>query len=151
MLSHDQITGLSLKQLQTRHKRNLTEALAPLGVTVVQWNALRQIHRFPDASLHFLAEQSFQSDQAFGAVTSRMVTGGLLVRVAGPGKVVRHRLTEEGERLLHQGDDVVDAVFAESFSSLSPDERAEFDRLLAKVLEHNMPELAGQALHHRMG
>src|SRR3954447_11200255 len=104
--------GLSVKRLQWRHHREANTALAPLGVSLVQWDALRHLDENPDASLHDLAQLTFQSDQAFGTLASRMISRGLIERVPGPGRAVRHRLTEHGLELRRAGDEVVDRVIA---------------------------------------
>src|ERR1051325_4368920 len=118
--------ALAVKRLQYRHHRTLSRALAPLGLSLVQWDTLRHLHRQPDASLHDLAVLTFQTDQSFGSLAVRMAERGLIERVPGPGRAVRHRLTAAGERLRAEGQDAVDAVFGSSFQSLSADQ---LDRL----------------------
>ena len=39
--------GLAIKRLQVKHHRAATEALRPLDVTLVQWDALRHLTRTP--------------------------------------------------------------------------------------------------------
>ncbi|MFI9322704.1 MarR family winged helix-turn-helix transcriptional regulator [Kitasatospora aureofaciens] len=118
--------ALAVKRLQYRHHRALSRALAPLGLSLVQWDTLRHLHRQPDASLHDLAVLTFQTDQSFGSLAVRMADRGLIERVPGPGRAVRHRLTQEGERLRAAGQDVAEAVVESSFSALSP---AQIDQL----------------------
>ncbi|MFI9163265.1 MarR family winged helix-turn-helix transcriptional regulator [Kitasatospora aureofaciens] len=118
--------ALAVKRLQYRHHRALSRALAPLGLSLVQWDTLRHLHRQPDASLHDLAVLTFQTDQSFGSLAARMADRGLIERVPGPGRAVRHRLTQEGERLRAAGQDVAEAVVESSFSALSP---AQIDQL----------------------
>ncbi|MFI5593126.1 MarR family winged helix-turn-helix transcriptional regulator [Amycolatopsis sp. NPDC051758] len=118
--------ALAVKRLQYRHHRALSRALAPLGLSLVQWDTLRHLDRKPDASLHDLAVLTFQTDQSFGSLATRMADRGLIERVPGPGRAVRHRLTEEGSRLRAEGQDAVDAVFETSFHDLSA---AQLDRL----------------------
>ena len=114
--------ALAVKRLQYRHHRALNRALAPLGLSLVQWDTLRHLHRKPDASLHDLAVLTFQTDQSFGSLAARMVDHGLIERVPGPGRAVRHKLTDEGERLRAAGQDAVDVVFQSSFRTLSADQ-----------------------------
>jgi DNA-binding MarR family transcriptional regulator len=118
--------ALSVKRLQHRHHRALSRALAPLGLSLVQWDTLRHLHRQPDASLHRLAVLTFQTDQSFGSLATRMVDRGLIERVPSPGRAVRHKLTEEGERLRAAGQQAVDVVFESSFRSVSA---AQLDQL----------------------
>jgi DNA-binding MarR family transcriptional regulator len=117
-----------------RHHRALNAALAPLGLTIVQWDALRHIDENPNASLHRLAELTFQSDQAFGTLASRLTERKFIERIAGPGRAVRHRLTDEGLRQRRRGNVIVMNVLRESFAALSPDQLAAFDAALVMVL-----------------
>jgi DNA-binding MarR family transcriptional regulator len=126
--------GLSVKRLQHRNHRELSKALAPLGLSLVQWDTLRHLHRQPDASLHDLAVLTFQTDQSFGSLAVRMADRGLIERVPGPGRAVKHRLTEEGERLRAAGQDAVEAVVEDSFSGLSTEQLDQLGELLDTVL-----------------
>jgi len=126
--------GLAVKRLQHRHHRGGDAALAALGLTLVQWDALRHIAENPGASLHDLAQLTFQSDQAFGTLAGRMVDRGLIERLGGPGRAVRHRLTERGDRLRVEGQRVVEGVLTESLSPLTADELAQLDGLLRKLV-----------------
>src|SRR5579859_1946204 len=49
MSSEPEQLGWLVKRLQHRHHRVLDENLTPLGVSLVQWNALREIDRNPGA------------------------------------------------------------------------------------------------------
>lgn len=126
--------GLAVKRLQHRHHKAADAALAGHGISLVQWDALRHISENPGASLHDLAVLTFQSDQGFGTLAARMVERGLIERVAGPGRAVRHQLTERGERLRGEGQAAVDAVLAESFAVLDAGELATLDALLRKLV-----------------
>ncbi|HEY0162316.1 MAG TPA: helix-turn-helix domain-containing protein, partial [Edaphobacter sp.] len=68
--------GLSLKRLQMRHHRSLSSALKKRGLGLVEWDALRHFAENPDASLHAIAQLTFQSDQACGALAGRMIDRG---------------------------------------------------------------------------
>ncbi|MFI5733729.1 MarR family winged helix-turn-helix transcriptional regulator [Kribbella sp. NPDC051587] len=126
--------GLAVKRLQYRHHRALSQALAPLGLSLVQWDTLRHLHRKPDASLHDLAVLTFQTDQSFGSLATRMADRGLIERVPGPGRAVRHQLTPEGARLRAAGQEAVDAVIQSSFSALTPTQLDQLGDLLTLAL-----------------
>jgi DNA-binding MarR family transcriptional regulator len=126
--------GLSVKRLQMRHHRAINAGLAPLGISLVQWDALRHLDENPGASLHDLAVLTFQSDQSFGTLAARMIQRGLIERVPGPGRAVHHRLTAKGNELRHAGDAIVERALRESFAPLSPPQLAQFDELLTQVL-----------------
>ncbi len=126
--------GLSVKRLQMRHHRTVSERLAPLGISIVQWDALRHLHENPDASLHDLAQLTFQTDQSFGTLATRMIDRGLIERMPGPGRAVRHRLTDKGEDLREKAGQIVRRTLIESFSALTDEELQTFGDLLARVL-----------------
>lgn len=122
--------SLAVKRLQNRHHRALNRALAPLGLSLVQWDTLRHLHAQPDASLHALAVLTFQTDQSFGSLATRMADRGLIERVPGPGRAVRHRLTDEGERLRIAGQRIVEEVIESSLRELSPEQVDQLGELL---------------------
>lgn len=125
--------GLAVKRLQWRHHRESNVRLAPVGVSLVQWDVLRHLGAEPDASLHRLAELTFQTDQAMGELAKRMVERGLLRREAGPGRIVHHRLTGDGEQARSAGADVLNNVLDETIGLLTARERTELLRLLTKA------------------
>ncbi|MDQ2713465.1 MAG: MarR family winged helix-turn-helix transcriptional regulator [Chloroflexota bacterium] len=125
----------AVKRLQHRHHRTLDAGLMPLGITLVQWDALRAISRHPNSSSHRLAQLTFQTDQSFGALASRLEARGLIERVTGPGRALRHCLTPAGEALLSKGHAVYDEVLAKSFSPLSPTELDTLYDLLTRLVQ----------------
>lgn len=131
-----QEVALLVKRVQHRHHRAFTAALADLGVSLVQWDTLRHLHRHPDASLHDLAQLTFQTDQAFGTLAARMVERGLIERVPGPGRAVRHRLTDKGEAIRAEGDRRVTGAIQRSFAGLDPAQLDQLGGLLELVLDH---------------
>ena len=126
--------GGSVKRLQVRHHRSIEARLAPLDVSTAQWDALRQMHQNPEASLHKLALLTYQTDQSFGTLAGRMIDRGLIERVPGPGRAVHHRITEKGHALLATADQIVEDVLALSFGRLTTEELARFDDLLVRLL-----------------
>jgi DNA-binding MarR family transcriptional regulator len=140
--------GLAVKRVQHRHHRALTAALADLGVSLVQWDTLRHLRQHPEASLHDLAQLTFQTDQAFGTLASRMVDRGLIERVPAPGRAIRHRITDRGEAVRGEGERRVTAVLERSFAGLSPEQLDQLGALLERVLEE---PLDGQAPPSRGG
>jgi DNA-binding MarR family transcriptional regulator len=138
-----QEVALSVKRVQHRHHRALTAALADLQVSLVQWDTLRHLHRHPEASLHDLARLTFQTDQAFGTLAARMVARGLIERVPGPGRAVRHRLTAKGEAVRADGDRRATAAVTRSFAGLDQDQLDQLGDLLDLVLRQPLdPEPA---------
>ncbi len=129
-----QETGLAVKRLQMQHHRAANAGLAALDISLVQWDALRHLHQNPGASLHDLARLTFQTDQSFGALAARMEARGLIERVPGPGRAVRHRLTAKGDQVREAGSEIVDRVLTASFGRLTDAQRATFDKLLQQLV-----------------
>ena len=129
-----QDVGLAVKRLQWRHHREANRRLsAAVGLSLVQWDVLRHLRQQPDASLHALAELTFQTDQSMGELARRMVDRGLLERREGPGRAVRHALTSDGERAFAGGSGIVDDVMDETIGVLTATERATLHELLLKA------------------
>lgn len=128
-----QDAALAIKRVQNRHHRLLDAQLTPLGLSLVQWDALRHLERNPEASLHDLAQLIFQSDQAFGTLSARMAERGLVERAPGPGRAVHLVMTDKGRQLLAQGSAVVDGVLGRSLAALSPRQIDQLCTLLEQV------------------
>ncbi|MEP9394051.1 MarR family transcriptional regulator [Gordonia sp. VNQ95] len=127
--------GQAVKRLQVKHHRAGNDALRALDISIVQWDALRHLHAHPGASLHDLAVLTFQTDQAFGTLATRMERRGLIRRVSGPGRAIRPELTPEGEKVLKAANVAIDRVMQESFGRLSVQERSVFGELLTRLVE----------------
>jgi DNA-binding MarR family transcriptional regulator len=126
--------GQAIKRLQHRHHRAIDTKLLPLGVSLVQWDALRAIHQHPNVPAHYLAQLTFQTDQSFGTLAGRMIERGLIEQAPGPGRALHHHITPIGEELLNKGYSVVNEVLAESFAPLSPTELDILYDLLTRLL-----------------
>jgi len=127
--------GLAVKRLQWRHHRTANERLAELGVSLVQWDVLRHLSEQPDASLHALAELTFQTDQSMGTLATRMIQRDLIERVPAPGRAVRHRLTVRGKEVQQSGATILKGVMTETIGRLSPAELSELHRLLLRAAD----------------
>ena len=131
--------GRAVKQLQYRHHRGMDSKLREVGTSLAQWDALRAIANRPNSSAHALAEMTFQTDQSFGALANRLVKRGMIERVPGPGRAIRHRLTPRGEATLRAGHEVVGQVLESSFAPLTSRQREEFYRLIGRALVEGDP------------
>jgi DNA-binding MarR family transcriptional regulator len=128
-----QDVGLAVKRLQWRHHREGNTRLAAVGLSLVQWDVLRHLAASPGASLHRLAELTFQTDQSMGELAKRMIDRGLLERVDGAGRAAHHRLTADGERARTAGAEMVDGVLADSLGHLSPHDLTTLYELLLRA------------------
>ncbi|USQ86074.1 MarR family transcriptional regulator [Streptomyces phaeoluteigriseus] len=127
--------GLAIKRAQHRNHRTMDAALREIGVTLVQWDALRAIDRMPGASGHELAVATFQSDQAFGTLAGRLVERGLIARSAGRGRRFEHILTEAGRTALAEGQQLSIGVLQDLFAPLDEARRTELLRSLRQLTE----------------
>jgi DNA-binding MarR family transcriptional regulator len=139
MSSSLEALGLLIKKVQHRHHRALDARLGSLGISLVQWNALREIDRNPGSSQLRLAELTFNSAQAFGTLTTRLLRMGWVERRPGEGRATVHALTPKGKTLLRQGRELYLEVLLTSFAPLDEDERAVLMRLLTKMLDAQLP------------
>lgn len=133
-----QALGRAVKRVQWRHHRALDAALAAVGTTLAQWDALRAIGRRPGSSAHALAVETFQSDQAFGTLANRLVARGLIERRPGQGRRIEHHLTPAGERTLEAARPIADGVLGASFAGLSEGERSALLDLLLRVAREDL-------------
>ncbi|MFB0618649.1 MarR family winged helix-turn-helix transcriptional regulator [Streptomyces sp. AGS-58] len=115
--------GQAIKRAQYRNHRAADTALRDIGVSLVQWDALRAVDRMPGASGHELAVATFQSDQAFGTLASRLVARGLIARSAGRGRRLEHTLTDTGRATLEAGRQVMGGVLQGLFAQLDEAQR----------------------------
>jgi DNA-binding MarR family transcriptional regulator len=129
----------AVKQLQYRHHRGMDRKLREVGTSLAQWDALRAMASRPNSSAHALAEMTFQTDQSFGALATRLLKRGMVERVAGPGRAIRHRLTPRGEAMLRKGHEVVGPVLESSFAALTSRQREDFYRLIGRALVEGTP------------
>ena len=125
-----EVLGQTLKRAQYRNHRTMDLALREVGVSLVQWDALRAIDRMSGASGRDLAVVTFQSDQAFGTLANRLVDLGLITRSAGHGRRIEHALTDQGRQVLTDGHTIAGGMLDGLFSSLGEDDRATLLRLL---------------------
>ncbi|MBT2503560.1 MarR family winged helix-turn-helix transcriptional regulator [Curtobacterium sp. ISL-83] len=130
MTTNLEVLGQAIKRAQYRNHRTMDAALRDVGVTLVQWDALRAVDRMPGASGHDLAVATFQSDQAFGTLAGRLVERGLVTRAAGVGRRFEYTLTNDGRAALEDGRRLSVDVLQELFAPLDEDQRAALLRLL---------------------
>ncbi|WP_330282428.1 MarR family winged helix-turn-helix transcriptional regulator [Streptomyces sp. NBC_00588] len=130
-----QLLGRAVKQAQYRQHRAMDTALAAVGTTLAQWDALRAISRTPGSSARDLAAATFQTEQAFGTLATRLTTQNLIERRPGHGRRIEHHLTPEGERILNAGHKVANEVLKQRFAPLPASDRATLLDLLRRLNE----------------
>ena len=134
-MDHDlERLGRAVKQAQHRQHRAADTALNAIGITLVQWDALRAIAAAPGASAHQLALATFQTDQAFGTLANRLEAQQLIVRTAGEGRRIEHRLSAKGETMLAEGNLVTDRIRNELYAGISRTDRKTLAAILERIL-----------------
>ena len=129
--------GRAIKQLQYLNHRRLETGLRAIDTTLAQWDALRAIDDNPGASAHALAEETYQTDQSFGTLATRMIVKGLVERQQGAGRALVHSLTPKGRSVLEQGFVIAKDVIEDAFKDLTEPERTQLLRLVQKALPNN--------------
>jgi DNA-binding MarR family transcriptional regulator len=132
-MSENEELGRAIKAAQWRHERVLDTRLRAVGSTLPQWVTLRAIDTLPGASGHELAMATFQSDQSFGTLATRLLAQQLITRRPGEGRRIQHHLTAKGKALLESGRSEVRNVFRVSLAGLSATDRAQLRDLLGKI------------------
>jgi DNA-binding MarR family transcriptional regulator len=87
----------------------MTEALAPLGLTLAQFTALSVLDARGAASNAQLAERSFITPQSANEVMTVMASRNWITREPDPnhGRIVVLQLTDEGRDVLRRGMETV--------------------------------------------
>ncbi|MFJ4788935.1 MarR family winged helix-turn-helix transcriptional regulator [Streptomyces sp. NPDC088794] len=130
-----QLLGRAVKRAQYRQHRALDTALATVGTTLAQWDALRAIARTPGSSARELSAATFQTEQSFGTLATRLAAQVLIERRPGRGRRIEHHLTPAGERVLKAGQAVADDVLGECFAGLGEGDREALLALLERLNE----------------
>ncbi|MFK0379029.1 MarR family winged helix-turn-helix transcriptional regulator [Pandoraea sp. NPDC090278] len=99
----------SLDRLLRRH---MSEALAPLGLTLAQFTALSVLDARGKLSNAQLAQRSFITPQSANEVVSIMASRQWITREPDPnhGRIVLLQLTDEGRRVLAQCEAVAKEI-----------------------------------------
>jgi DNA-binding MarR family transcriptional regulator len=93
-------------------RRRMSEALAPLGLTLAQFTALSVLEAKGQASNAQLAERSFITPQSANEVMNAMASRNWVSREPDPthGRIVLLQLTDEGRTVLRQCEQAVKAI-----------------------------------------
>jgi DNA-binding MarR family transcriptional regulator len=116
-----------------RHAR----ALAPLGITVAQFDLLATLHRSPEAGLRMgeLSGRLLVTEGNVTGLVDRLEAGGMVERRADPTdrRALRVRLTPEGRRVAETAVPVVEAELERAFAGLDSGEMRTTQRLLRRA------------------
>ncbi|WP_036289947.1 MarR family winged helix-turn-helix transcriptional regulator [Methylosinus sp. PW1] len=125
--------ALGLKRAQTAKSAAFDRSLASVGLTMALWVVLERIRAHPGQSTHALAEACLMTDQSVGELVSKLATRGLVERISGPGRAIRHHLTDSGRELLERAAPLLTDALQSAFSELSAAEIEQLIQLLEKI------------------
>ncbi|SIO68245.1 transcriptional regulator, MarR family [Burkholderia sp. GAS332] len=93
-------------------RRRMTDALAPLGLTLAQFTALSVLDAKGQASNAQVAERSFITPQSANEVMNAMASRNWVSREPDPthGRIVLLQLTDEGRAVLRECEQAVKAI-----------------------------------------
>jgi DNA-binding MarR family transcriptional regulator len=127
------LAALSLKRAQIAKSAAFDRHLASLGLTMALWVVLDRIRANPAQSTHALANASLMTDQSIGELVAKLAKRGLIQRVTGPGRSIRHHLTEAGTELLERAAPLMANALESAFAGLSHSEIEQLIQLLNKI------------------
>lgn len=106
-------------------RRELRKALAPYGLSVPELTALSVLRARPGLSNAQLSRRSLMTPQSMNDVVAELERRGLVERTVDPShaRILRTRVTEDGQQLLARVDPVVDALQAEMLADVPPEHR----------------------------
>jgi DNA-binding MarR family transcriptional regulator len=113
-------------------RRNLSEGLASVGVTLPQYTALSVLRERGALSNAQLARRVLITPQSTIKVIAALENKGLITRVPDPdhGRILRTLLTPNGQDVLEACDRVAQQVEAKMLEELSPEERSQLQSSL---------------------
>ena len=125
-----------LHTLDTQVQASIDARLRTIGLTAAQWRALAAAIDAPGSSSADLARRCSVTAQSMHAIVATLEENGLIVRQPHRehGRVLQTYVSNAGELRHAEGADMVAAVEEQLLAVLTPNERAELDRLIAMTL-----------------
>lgn len=135
---------LAIAFVYQRHHRVLTERLRPLDVSVAQLDVLANLASAEAMQQKELAARLLVTKANVTGLVDRLVERGWVERQADPADGRAHRvvLTRVGRRVAQRAIEVRQALIAEIFEVLTPEERQTLTEL-AKRVGARVEELGG--------
>jgi DNA-binding MarR family transcriptional regulator len=128
-----------VKQLELAIRAEMDAHARAAGLTALQYTALTVLQRQPGMSGAQLSRRSFVSPQAGSEMLGHLERKGLIARAPDPDnrRVLRVRLTEEGERTVDDCDRWMDGIEARMLAGIPAAERRALRATLA-ACEHSL-------------
>jgi DNA-binding MarR family transcriptional regulator len=110
-------------------------ALRSHGINPRQFSVLASLAADPGVSQAELARRVMVKPQSMSESLNRLIEAGLVARgKVEPGLAARLELTDKGRKLLTKAYPVIEDFNRDSFAALTSAERAEFARMLKKLI-----------------
>jgi DNA-binding MarR family transcriptional regulator len=121
-----------IARLDRAIRREISEMVAPHGLTATQYTALSVLRASKGLSNAQLARRSYVTPQSMIEMLGTLEAKGLIVRSPAPdhGRILRTELTPKGRRLLARCDDAIDRLETEMTRELSPEQLEAFEQML---------------------
>ena len=130
-------TILNIANAYVAIEKTFERELFGFGLSMEQWDILRQLNDRPGASGAEIARQTRVSPQAVATMLQRLEKAELVTRrSAERGRAIEAYLTTKGEELLAHGERIATRVEAQVFSTFTPEERAQFNDFLVRCVEN---------------
>jgi DNA-binding MarR family transcriptional regulator len=135
---------LAIAFVYQRHHRLLTERLRPLDVSVAQLDVLANLASGEVVQQKELAARLLVTKANVTGLIDRLVERGWVERRADPADGRAHRvvLTRVGRKVAQRAIEIRQALIAEIFEVLTPDERETLTELARRV-EARVEQLGG--------
>ena len=121
-----------IARLDRAVRREVTDIVAPHGLTATQYTALSVLRMGKGLSNAQLARRSYVTPQSMIEMLGTLESKGLVTRSPAPdhGRILRTELTAKGRRLLSRCDAAIDRMETEMTAELSPEQLHEFEQML---------------------
>jgi DNA-binding MarR family transcriptional regulator len=121
-----------IARLDRAIRREITDMVAPHGLTATQYTALSVLRMGKGLSNAQLARRSYVTPQSMIEMLGTLEAKGLIVRSPAPdhGRILRTELTAKGRRLLSRCDAAINRMEIEMTRELSPEQLDEFEQML---------------------
>ena len=121
-----------IARLDRAIRREITDMVAPHGLTATQYTALSVLRMGKGLSNAQIARRSYVTPQSMIEMLGTLEAKGLIVRSPAPdhGRILRTELTPKGRRLLSRCDAAINRMEIEMTRELSPEQLDEFEQML---------------------
>ena len=121
-----------IARLDRAIRREITDMVAPHGLTATQYTALSVLRMGKGLSNAQLARRSYVTPQSMIEMLGTLEAKGLIARSPAPdhGRILRTELTAKGRRLLSRCDAAINRMEIEMTRELSPEQLDEFEQML---------------------